>query len=172
MSEYPRKSVGHILHHLRRHGIPETIAGTVIVGAGVINYYTKPFATYKYFDGIEYPLFNFQDKVYAQHRHTTDGKTLKSNFHLSLTHHGTSGIVVYGWDATQSLREFLNGMLTNYMPSPCYAIHQAAGAFFQGGSQAVEDSEHGYIYIEFLKPQGAQAFVDYLNNNFTRELKG
>lgn len=171
-TEYPRKSVGHILHYLRReHRIPETIAGTVTVGAGIINLHTKPFATYKYFEGIEAPLFRFQDKVFAQHRHITDGKVLQSNFHLSLSVHNTAGLVVTGWDATQDLRVFLKGMLTNLMTDPCYALHKDAGAFFQGGYQDAEDDEHGYIYVEFWKSAGAQAFVDYLNANFVRQLK-
>lgn len=169
-TEYPRKTVGHILHYLRERGIPERIAGTVTVGAGVINLYKENFAVYKYFQGIEQPLFRFQDQVYGQHHHTVDGDKLKSNFHLSLSNHNTAGLVVTDWDATQDLREFLHGMLTNLTTDERYQIHKDAGAFFQGGSVDVEDSEHGFIYVEFWKPQKAQVFIDYLNNNFTRKV--
>lgn len=170
-TEYPRKSVGHILHYLRERGIPERIAGTVTVGAGVINLYKENFAVYKYFEGIEQPLFRFQDRTYGQHHHVTDGDKLISKFHLSLSNHNTAGLVVTGWDATQDLREFLRGMLTNWTSDERYAIHKDACAFFQGGSVDAPDDEHGFIYVEFWKSTGAQAFVDYLNANFVRQLK-
>lgn len=172
MSTYPRKSVGHVLDYLRADGIPEHIAGTVTVGNEVIKMHTQHFANYKYFEGIEQPLFRYQEQVYSQHRHVIENdNTLRSNFRLSLSNHNTPGIVVYGWDATQSLREFLRSMLTNWIEDPCYDLHKAAGAFFQGGYVDQEDNEHGFIYIEFWLPAGAQAFVDHLNKNFTRPLK-
>lgn len=170
-TEYQRKTVGHILHHLRERGIPERIAGSVTVGAGVINLDQRNFAVYKYFNGIEQPLFRFQDRVYGQHQHVVEDGKLKSNFHLSLSVHGTAGLVVTGWDASNELRMFLLRMLTNNMTDECYSIHKNACAFFQGGSSVTEDSEHGFIYIEFWKPEKAQVFIDYLNKNFSRELK-
>jgi hypothetical protein len=169
-TEYARKTVGHILHHLRERGIPERIAGTVTVGAGVINLFQENFGVYKYFNGIEQPLFRFQDRVYGQHHHVVDGDYLISNFHLSLSVHNTAGLVVTGWDATQDLRAFLHRMFTNMMTDECYAIHKDAGAFFQGGSVEAPEDEHGFIYVEFWKPEKAQAFVDYLNKNFKRPL--
>jgi hypothetical protein len=170
MSEYGVKTVGHILRSLRDLGIPVTTTDSVIVGAGIIMLHDKPFALYKYFDGIEQPLFDFEDKSYHAHRHLINGDTLKSKFHLSLTHHRTAGLVVSGWDATHSLREFLNSMFTNDIRDPCYTLRQNSGAFFQAGISLVRDSESGYIFIEFSKPSGAQAFIDHLNSVFVRKI--
>lgn len=61
-------------------------------------------------------------------------------------------------------------MLTNWTTDERYKIHKDACAFFQGGSVDAEDSEHGFIFIEFWKPEKAQVFIDYLNNNFTRKV--
>jgi hypothetical protein len=43
-----------------------------------------------------------------------------------------------------------------------YKIRQQAGAFLQGG----HDREEGWILIEFWKPDGAQAIVDWVNQNW------
>lgn len=176
-THYLRQSLGHVLHHLRAIGIPETIAGSVTVGDGKINYGKDLFANYKYFDGIEEPLFRFQNIAYHNHRHClTEDNKLKSNFHISLSIQNTPGLVVTGYDATQDLREFIfDTMLTNSMSAPGYKLKDESGAFFQGGYESQRedhDSLMGYIFIEFWKPEGAKAFVEYMNQNFVRDLPG
>ncbi len=169
---YERRSIGHVLEALRALGIPETIAGTVTVGGGEIKYHAEVFATYKYFDDIEQPLFNFKHPVYNQQKCVVnDGKplTMRPSFRLTLSHHQTPGLIITGLLATQNLRQFIRGVMTNLSTDPCYEISQNAGAFFQGGYENANvdaDPQVGYIYIEFWKPSGAQKFVDYINDNF------
>lgn len=176
-SQYPRNSLGHILDSLRDLGIPETISGSVTVGDGKVNYTGETFAHYKYFDGIEQPLFRFSNIAYNQHRHIIDhDEKLKSNFHLSLSNQNTPGLIVTGFDASQNLRDFIKRtMLTSIMTEPGYKLKTESGAFFQGGAEDASpdhDPFMGYLFIEFWKSEGAQAFVDYINENFIRELPG
>lgn len=175
-SQYPRNSLGHILAALRHRGIPETIAGSVTAGNGMIRDHGELFANYKYFDGIEQPLFRFQNHVFDLHRHCiVDGedgkKKLEMHYHLSLGNNDLPSLIVHGWDASQDLRSFIEGtMLTIDMRYPGYKLTKDSGAFFQGGYNAEPDSENGWIFIEFWKPEGAQAWIDHLNANFKRQL--
>lgn len=174
-SKYPRQSLGHVLDELRSLGITETIAGSVTVGDGKIYYTDEVFARYKYFDGIEQPLFRFSNSVYGQHRHIVNEQNeLKSNFHLSLSNRDTPGLIVTGFDATQSLREYISKvMFTSIDCWLAYKLRADSEAIFQIGSDTPapgHDPFMGYIFIEFQRPEGAQAFVDFINENFVRKL--
>ena len=93
-------------------------------------------------------------------------------YRLSVGLHDNPSLVVTGFDASQGLRQHIRSfMMTNYMPSPEYKINQDAGAFFQGGYQDAEDDNCGFIYIEFWKSAGTQAWIDHLNKTFKREVK-
>ena len=160
--QYPRNSVGHILQTLRDQGIPETVAGSVIVSQDTIMYGNQPFASFKYFPGIEQPLFRFQNEAYMRQRFIVgDDNVVKPLFRLTLSVHGTPAFEINGIDATPELHDLIRWqMLTNDTRQEGYKLSQDAAAFFQGGS---EDREGQRIYIEFWKPAGAQAWVDKLN---------
>jgi hypothetical protein len=164
-SGYPRSSIGDVLFHLRKHGVPETIAGSVTVGDEQIKYGGKHFARYKYFDDIEQPLFNFVDGSYRQQPiMVEEGGTQKPMFRLSLGPHDNPSLIFEGHDATPELHDFIRSeCLTQWMDKPGYQISKDSGAFFQGGSH---DRDGKYIYIEFWIPRGAQTFVDFVNSNY------
>ncbi len=166
--KYESGTSGHILNALCHQGVPLHIVESVDLGRE-IRYKDEFFARYKYFEGIEQPLFNFRDDSYNRQKFvakqpTKDDKHLVvPNFHLSLSSHDTPGFVISGDDATPELYGMLMRSLTNYTLDPWYAVHQAAGAFFQGGSH---DSHGRWFYIEFWKSAGAQAYIDKLNAEY------
>jgi hypothetical protein len=172
---YPRKSLGHILQALRDWGIPETIAGSVTVGMfdgdqnkrDRIFYGNQLLAEYKYFEGIEQPLFRWhmhQESYGAQPLEVQEDGSLKPKFRLSIGPHGNASLIFNGHEATPQLYQFLCGeCLVNYTNMPGYKLTQDSGAFFQGGSGRPDG---GWFYIEFWEPKGAQAFVDFVNENY------
>ena len=156
---------GHVLNALVAAAVPVNIVDQLRFGKneeillnGVV------FANYKYFPGIAKPLFRFQDEEYnAQGFLVEADGSLTAKFHLSLSVHGTADLVVAGVPATPELHDFLCGMLTNWTTDVRYEIHKAAGAFFQCGYGSPKGE---YFYIEFWRPSGAEAFVDYINDNY------
>lgn len=164
-TQYPRTSIGHVLHYLREWGVPETTAGRVTVGNGKISDGNKLFALYRYFDGIEQPLFMFMDTAFKNQivEIQADG-SLKAKFRLCLGAHMSPSLVVEGHQATRELYEFLQRKcFTQYIDEPGYQLTQRSGAFFQGGSH---DADGKWFYVEFWRPEGAQAFVDFVNENY------
>lgn len=186
---YSAKSPGGILNALHAEGVPLTTVERVIVSfdtsvTGTIVEDDKTIATFKYFPDLDKTLFLFQVKTYGKQTATWDeeGK-LRPKFKLSLYHHGSSSLVVSkhkdGDLFTQELFDFVSDLMSanishvtadssDYMKeeNQKYLIKQEAGAFFQGGSSGFDQE---FIYIEFWKPAGAQAFVDYINKNFYYE---
>ena len=174
MNNYPRQSVGHVLQALRDLGVPENIAGTVTLakndqtsGRDRIFYHDQLFAEYKYFEGIEQPLFCFHSgwRSFAQQKlELQEDGSLKPLFRLSLGIYGETSFVISGHDASPQLHKFIHiECLTNWIDRPGYKLTYESGAFFQAGH---DDPNGEYIYIEFWKPKGAQAFVDFINANY------
>lgn len=169
--EYERMSTGHVLNAMCHWGIP---VSTVECLYTTLKHEVKDnrgqvFARYKYFDGIEQPLFYF-NKPYTHNEHqytatVVDGRErIQPNFRLQLSPAGTPGLIVDQVElATPLLHSILNATLTNYMRDPWYAIHTDAVAFFQGG-YGCPDGE--YFYIEFWQSKGAQAYIDRLNQEY------
>ncbi len=159
--DHNRGSMGSILNALHKWGVPLNIVESVTVENGRIEYEGEFFARYKFFDGIEQPLFYFQSATYNNLSHKValdeNGDSV-SSFALVLSPHGTPGMV--SRSRVPGLYYFLQRTLTNYMDDPWYKVHKDAGAFFQGGSDAPDGD---WYYIEFWKPQGAQAYVDKVN---------
>lgn len=178
---YPRHSTGAVLNALFSAGVPLVIVEQLTIDVGRVMDGSKEFARYKWFDGIEQPLFYFQNDVYGRQLATWDeDKKLRPKFHLSLHHHGSASLVIYKQRDknlfTKELYDFIKGFIGadvshvtesssewSKKNHEMYKIRQEASAFFQGGSNSFDD---GFIYIEFWKPEGGQAFVDYVNNNF------
>lgn len=166
---YEKGTTGHVLNALCHWGVPISVVENL--------HFTKDgllkdsrgelFGRYKYFDGIEQPLFIFTNRALGKQRFVRveeEGATvLAPDFRLSLSTHDTPGLIIDGDDATPELHFKLRRCLTNYMYDPWYEIHKAAGAFFQGGAHYPEGR---FFYIEFWLPAGAQAFVDRLNAEY------
>ena len=166
--DYPRKSIGHVIQALRDWGFCEPVTGEVRIGDFMITLHGQPFAAYQYFDGIEQPLFRFASGA-QRHPWVHIGEGVhRPNFRLTLGSHDLPSLEVSGVDACPSLHRYISStMLTSWMDQPGYALKNASGAFFQGGSH---DETGERIFIEFWKPAGAQAWVDFLNNTFTRKI--
>ena len=120
--------------------------------------------TYQFFAGIEQPLFYFNDlELMKQKVEIVDGIP-HPQFRLNMYVHHSASLVVYGEHASEHLHTFIRAhALTNLMTHPGYQINKNAGAFFQGGHA---DPKGQFIYIEFWRPGGAQAFVDYVNKEY------
>lgn len=182
---YPLKSGGGVLNSLCAERVPlNTVERLTIMGDGTLKDGEETFARYKYFNGIDKPLFFFTKDNYARQDamwHTVDDKkVLRPHLKLSLYLHDNASLVLYqprdGSVFTEELYDFIkyfiganishiNETSPDWMKQnhEMYKIRQDAGAFFQGGSDGFQN---GFLYIEFWKPEGAQAFVDYINNNF------
>ena len=86
---------------------------------------------------------------------------MKPVVELSICCHGSFAIELQ--DASEKLHSFLRSMvLCNWMNDERYKIKNDAGAFIQGGC----NNTSGWILIEFWKADGAEAFVDYVNQNY------
>lgn len=167
-SSHPRGSFGHVFDAMRKHGVSEDIIQRLNFKEGgvIVNEDTeKVFASFKYFDGMEDPLFYFQEGKYMKQGYIVqeDG-TKKPDFKLKMYVHNSPALVFHDRDAAPELHDFIREeMMTSWTDEPGYTLTNESGAFFQGGS---ESRDGGFIYIEFWKPAGAQAFVDYINENY------
>jgi hypothetical protein len=181
---YPYNSAGAILNSLCHEGVPLNKVESVQISENTITYGGKEFARYKFFDGIDKPLFYFQDTAYGRQTaiwYDDQGKkVLKPKFKLSLHTHGSVSLVISEFKDkslfTEDLWYFIKTMMYANLSfvdenstqgekteNEMYKLKKDSGAFFQGGSESPKSE---YIYIEFWNPKGAQAFVDYINNNF------
>jgi hypothetical protein len=185
---YPAKSGGGILNALCNERVPLNIVERLTInGDGTLNDGTVQFARYKHFNGIDKPLFFFANDAYARQNamwhDVGNKKVLRPNLKLCMYLHGNASLVLYkprdGSVFTEELYDFINGFIGANIShinesSPewvkqnheMYKIRKEAAAFFQGGSDGFHN---GFLYIEFWKPEGAQAFVDYINNTFVYE---
>lgn len=186
---YNYATPGGILNALCAEGVPLITVERLNISfesnqGGVVKDGDERFATFKLFNGINKPLFYFQSQRIGQQTAIwdEDGK-LRPKFKLSLYVHDQAALIVRADREknlfTKELYEFVNEFLGANIShvdedSPdwmkrnheMYNLRQACGAFFQGGHGG-HDKE--WLYIEFWKPEGAQAFVDYINNNFVYE---
>jgi hypothetical protein len=170
--KYERGSAGHVMNALHECGVPIRIIEDVSFSNGSdLMYNGKEFCKYKYFDGIDQPLFRFQGTTYGKQRMVVNPEagTRRPQFHLGLSVQDTPGLMIDGPEASVELHEFIRyTCLSNFMNQPGYKLKNDSGAFFQGGSER-PDGE--FIFIEFWKPKGAQAFVDFINNNYVVNTK-
>jgi hypothetical protein len=164
---YERGSAGHVLNAMCKCGVPIHIVEEVGFSNGpTLMYMGKEFCKYKYFDGIDQPLFRFENEAYNRQRMVVnpEARTRHPKFHLGLSIQDTPGLTIFGPEASVGLHEFIRFQcLSNDMRDPGYKLKNDSGAFFQGGSERPEGE---FIFIEFWKPKGAQAFVDFINNNY------
>lgn len=176
---YESQSAGGVLNALCAFGVPMHIVDSVIFDSennsyGSLTYRGKPFADYKYFEGIQQPLFRFRDeysKVFAQQTFVVnDDKTLRPRFKLMLSKNDTASLILSGRAACREAHDFISDLvLCQAMGDVRHKLRTSAGALFQND---ISWPDNSYIFIEFLRPPGAQAFVDYVNENCKVTLKG
>lgn len=170
---YERQSAGDVLNSLcNNEKIPLSRVENMRIGSGKIHESIMGKETvvgeYKYFDGIEQPLFRWNHENtsrFREHRMVvdTEGQVFPM-FRLSFSIQTSPGLVIEGKQATPDLHEFIrHQMLTQWIDQPGYKLTKNSGAFFQGGSH---DPDGKYIFIEFWIPKGAQAWIDHLNENY------
>lgn len=169
---YERETLGHILQALRDWGIPERIAGSVTVGMfsddqnkrDRVFYGNQLFAEYKYFDGIEQPLFFWHqdgESYGAQQFERQDDNTLIPKFRLSLGYNKLPVLLFKGFDATRELKEFILDIIWNESNAETYKLCCACRPLYRSNSVIADD-----FLVLFQAPEGAQAFVDYINKNY------
>lgn len=170
---YPHRSLGGVLNAAAgTEGVPLTKVEAFQLGSedatiGRISYDGKRVAQYRWFDDLPQPLFRWIDPdfgIFNQHKLIVEeGGKKRCEFRLTLSAHHTAALEVSGELSTPALHQFLMGMLTNWIDDPRYRLHKDAGAFFQGGHA---DPNGGWFYIEFWRPEGAQAIIDYVNAHY------
>lgn len=78
--------------------------------------------------------------------------------------HGTPALQLE--NASPELHALLRRVVgCNWVNDPAYKVRNDAGAFFQGGSNLTE----GWALIEFWRPEGAQAFVNFIAKEWLKE---
>lgn len=173
---YKEPSPGRILNLMSMYEqIPITKIENLVIGERTISDRSgRVLGEYKWFDDTDNAYFKWYPTgplgmFSGQREYNLDLGTKKrtGNFRLQLSVKDTPGLTITGQMATLRLFAFVKVLLTNSMDFPAYWIHQNAGAFFQGGAH---DKNGGWFFIEFWKPEGAQAWVDHLNENYDPDL--
>ena len=158
---------GALLNSLvRNENVPVNRVEHFRIGTADINEGNERVAFFKWFEGISTPCLQWvvpSARAYREPKVIVKNGISVPQFRPSLCVHGTPALEVDGEWATPALHWFLQGMLTNFMDDERYAIHKAAGAFFQGGYVSPND---GWFLIEFWKPEGVEAFIQYVNEHY------
>lgn len=138
------------------------------VGDGVITDGVNIIARYKWFDGLDHPCFYWlgEYRRYSEFRmQDRDGKQVPK-FRATLTCHGTVGLEVNKELAVPALYQFINKTKSSHSNKEGHSVYESCGAMCHGGCH---DNDGRRILLEFWKPEGVQAFVDYLNENYDPE---
>ena len=162
-------STRHVLNALHKCGVPLAVSQGIQVGSKELVMNGRIVAKYKYFQGIEQPLFSGLEDFYMKPRMLVNPEegTAKYMLRLWMIEHDSGDflphLVIPEQDVTAELRKFIKQMWwkTGDNTDPVYQLVKDSLAVFNGIM-----SDHGRIDIEFWNPAGAQAFVDYINNNF------
>jgi hypothetical protein len=175
-----RGTISHILNALNHFGVPLGVSQGVRVGQEDITLNDRIIAKYKYFEGISQPLFFVYDTHYMRHPIIVNPETgtTRTVFRLSMTEREVEygneltrlipNLIMHESDVTPEFREFIKQIWSKVgeLDDVRHTLSTDSGAIFNG---IVLDC--GHINIEFWNSKGAQAFVDYVNNNYTAPLK-
>jgi hypothetical protein len=170
---YPKGSAGHVLNSLVDVGVPLQIVDKVGIGAWIVSYNGEILARFKNFEEIEQTLFCFKDKAYSQQFTTVLNGDVKPCFKLLLNQNDKPALIVTDKLVTQRLVEFIELMLNRVTAigfDMLFAIVKASSPTVLAKPSPKDyngDSQSLYLEIQFDNPNGAQAFVDYVNVNFT-----
>lgn len=174
--KYPHGSTGAVLNTLCTvYDVPLTRVENLQIGfsgnygIGTLVYQNETVGHFKWFKGINHACIRFMHSDWngygKQSRWVVNEKGLLTpKFKLTLGVHYLPTFEIEGEYATEDLYAFINyPMFSNYMDEPCYRLTKDSGAFFQGGSH---DPKGGWFIIEFWRPEGAQAWLEYLNTHY------
>jgi len=169
---YEGNCVGAILNTLARvENVPVNTIERLQVEGEFLKDNGEVFGIQKWFPELNKFLFYLYNSSCSQQRLVIcrEEKLLKPDFRLQLSLNRMACFQLSDQPVENMVEthRFIRRMLTNYVDDPCYKLHQDAGAFFQSGSHR-EDVD--YILVEFWKPEGAQAFIDYMNANLQFKL--
>ena len=174
MSFYNKGSLGHTLQSLKKLGIPLPIVEEVTVDITedrkTLKYGSKVFAYFDDKPNIEEALFHFTDeyKVYKELLNKMviqPDNSLRPEFKLSLDKDGVVCLEIFSRCCCEDLYTFLTDMFTINSSDDRYWLTSKAGAFFAKGEK---DKNADYYKIEFWKPEGAQAWLQYFNDHYKR----
>lgn len=173
----PQGSVTDICHHLELLDVPLHIVEMVTVGAstdmhgrmeGEVKYRGQSFATYKYCNGLDFPIFRFHGEYWKHYGRTKiyspdENGVSNAEFRLYLGPHNNPSLHLHGKEASPELWDFTMSFISaNHRDDPRYTLRQKAHCFFQGGSN---DREGEWIYIE-MYGEHAPEVIKYFSDNF------
>jgi hypothetical protein len=174
---YQKNTFGHILQALRLLGLPESVTGEVILHAnGLIVLRGTPYASYKYFDSLDQPLFRFQYPGHYHHKFVRmPDNLMQVQFGLSLSPSGTPGFEIHGGAATQELWDLIVSMKDWTYGEDVQKLTQAANPIVLRRISATQDKyrtpyNQDGICVEFWNEAGAQAWLDKLSQEYTKIL--
>lgn len=160
-----RGTVNHVLNALNQFGVPLGISQNCGIGGENITLNNQVIARYRYFDSIDQPLFFIKDKYYMKHPVVSVPETneVKTVFRLTLSPNSEyPWLSISGHQATSELRRFI--MLMCHPSSDddfsCELLDEPHEMF-----NGLDHSDIPII-VEFRNSKSAQAFVDYLNENY------
>lgn len=144
--------------------IPLRIVEDFKIGVGTIVYMEKLIARYRWFDGIDKPLFQWIDsdfQIYSQQKMILDEKDfngvkrkgLRPQFKLSLSPNMLPAFEIYGRDANPELLHFIQ---SHQSCVGTIIISQNTIGMFNGVK----------YFVEFNDPEKAKSFIDYVNENY------
>ncbi len=158
--------------------VPLTMVENVVLGydssreLGTILYKGEVVAYYNWFEGITHAVVRFSHKewrIYGSQNEwiLMDNGEPMPKFKVTLSGNNLPCFEIEGDHATENLYHFLtHPMLSVWMDHPCYQLSKNAGAFFQGGFGSPKGK---WFMIEFWKPSGVQAWMDYLNEHYRHQ---
>lgn len=169
---YEGNCVGSILNTLARvENVPVNTIERLQVEGEFLKENGEVFGIHKWFPELNKFLFQLYNPSHSQHRFIVEQEKeiVKPDFRLQLSANRMACFQLSHQytDVMVKTHLFIRRMLTNVMDDPCYKLNQDAGAFFQCGSDQLDSD---YILVEFWKPEGAQAFIDYMNANLQFKL--
>ena len=171
----PHGSITDVCHHLELMDVPLRMVEVCTISSeqrygtitGTVKYYDKVLATFKYCEGLDYPLFRFHGEwltAYGQPKvYTPENGKSKVEFRLTLGPHDNPALHIWGNLATPELHDFAMSFIrANHMDDPRYILRTKGYCFFQGGSN---DRNGQWIYIE-LDGKHGEEIVKYFSDNF------
>ena len=167
---YDRGAPGHVLNTLvRYYMVPLHVVERLRIGAdgNIDSGFDEIFCQYKYFDGIETPLISFTSdkKVNQKCIHDEENGVLVPRFILHLSDDDLPCLIVEGSLATLEMFSFLCSLGEyEHLAGEQRELNIDAGVVLKSGF--IQSTDDRYV-VEFTKPEGVCAWLDYLNDHFT-----
>ena len=163
-----RLTLSHLLNALCTWGVPVAVVDKLsIQNADWLSYQGKCFAKFKYFDGVEQPLFFFMDPGYITHpfivKTNGDVNEMVPNYRLSLSDTNRAVLDIRGPDVTDSLKYKLRETLTPIDDHDWFPVSERAQAVMETGYDRTSGE---WVQVDFLMPVFAKEYLEKLNNEY------